>query len=75
MAIEITNRQRYPVQLVVKSKLAPNTFTTKNIPGIGAKKNVYVMEDERHTIYVDRAEKMGLISTRYIPNSELNKGE
>ena len=73
--IEITNRNRFPVQLVVKSKLAPRSFTTLNIPGVGAGKNVYYLADEKTTDYVDRVENWGLISTRYIPNTELKKGE
>jgi len=65
--IEITNKQRFPVQLVIRSRKAPKSFTTLNIPGVGKKKNVYYLEDERTTEYVDRAEQMGLISTRHIP--------
>jgi hypothetical protein len=74
--IEIKNKTRSPVQLVIKSKKAPKSFTTLNIPGIGSGKNVYLLEDERNTEYVERVEKMGLISTRHITKRELNtKGE
>jgi hypothetical protein len=45
-----------------------------NIPGVGCGKNIYLLEDERATEYIDRAEKDGLISTRHIPN-KLRKGE
>jgi hypothetical protein len=45
--IEIKNKTRGPVQLVVRSKLAPRAFTTLNIPGIGNSKNVVFVEDER----------------------------
>lgn len=72
--IEIKNRQRFPVQLVVKSRTAPKAFTTLIIPGVGKGKNFYVLEDELNTEYVERAEKMGWISTRHLPNKE-NKGE
>lgn len=72
--LEIKNRNKFPVQLVVRSQKKPNSFTTLNIPGIGANKNTYLLEDERTTEYVDRAEKKGLISTRHIPN-KLRKGE
>lgn len=73
--IEIKNKTRSPVQLVVRSRKAPKAFTTLNIPGVGAGNNVYYLEDERNTEYVERAAKMGLISTRHITNKELNKGE
>lgn len=73
--IEIKNKTRSPVQIVIKSLKKPKSFTCLNVPGIGAGKNVYYLEDERKTDYVDRAEQIGLISTRYITNKELNKGE
>ena len=69
--IEITNRNRFPVQLVIRSRTAPRAFTTLNICGIGAKNNVYLLEDERVTPELERAEKLGLISTRHLPNREL----
>jgi hypothetical protein len=74
--IEIKNKTRSPVQLVIKSKKAPKSFTTLNIPGIGAGNNIYFLEDERNTEYVERAEKMGLISIKHLTKRELNtKGE
>lgn len=73
--IEIKNRTKSPVQILIRSRKAPKSFTTLNVPGIGAGKNTYLLEDERKTEYVDRAEKLGLISTRYITKKELNKGE
>jgi hypothetical protein len=73
--IEIKNKTKGPVQLVIRSRTAPKSFTTLNIPGVGAGKNIYILEDERNTEYVERAEKMGLISTRYLTKKELNKGE
>lgn len=73
--IEIKNKTRSPVQIVIKSLKKPKSFTCLNIPGIGAGKNTYYLEDERHTKYVDKAEQIGLISTKYITNRELNKGE
>lgn len=71
--LEIKNKQKFPVQLVIKSRSAPRSFTVLNIPGIGRGKNIYHLEDERTTEYIDRAEKDGLISTRHIPNKR--KGE
>jgi hypothetical protein len=73
--IEVRNTGRSPVQLVVRSRTAPRAFTTLIVPGIGKGNNVRLIEDERHTEYIDRVEKMGLISTRYIPNSEIRKGD
>ncbi len=66
--IEITNKERAPVQLIIRSRTRAREFTCLNIPGRGAGKNVYLLEDERTTPYVERVEKMGLISTRYVPN-------
>lgn len=72
--IEIKNKTRSPVQLVIRSRKKPKSFTTLNIPGVGGNSNIYYLEDERNTVYVERAEQMGLITTRHIPNRELNKG-
>jgi hypothetical protein len=44
------------------------------IPGIGVGKNTRLIADEHVTEVIERVEKMGLISTRYIPNT-LGKGE
>lgn len=66
--ILITNRNKFPVQLIVRSRTAPIAFTTLNIPGLGAGNNTYELEDERSTVYIERAEKMGLISTKYVSN-------
>lgn len=73
--IEIKNKTKSPVQLVIRSRKASKAFTTLNIPGVGAGKNTYLLEDERNTEYVERAEKLGLISTRHLTKKELNKGE
>lgn len=72
--LEIKNKQKFPVQLIVRSRTTPRSFTVLNIPGVGSGKNFYLLEDERTTEYIDRAEKDGLISTRHIPN-KLRKGE
>jgi len=73
--IEIKNKQKSPVQLVVRSRKAPRAFTTLIVPGIGKGKNVRLIEDELVTEYIERVEKMGLISTKYIPNNEIRKGD
>ena len=69
--IEIKNRGRSPVQLVVRSRKAPRAFTTLIVPGIGAGKNVILIEDELWTETIDRVEKMGLITQRRVPNKEV----
>ena len=68
--IEITNRQKFPVQLVVRSRKSTNRFTTLHIPGIGAGKNVYLLEDERATEYITRVKDWGLISLRNVPDNQ-----
>lgn len=74
--IEIKNKLKSPVQLVVRSRKAPRAFTTLIVPGIGKGKNVRLIEDELVTEYIERVESMGLISTRYVPNKEITrKGE
>jgi hypothetical protein len=64
--IKITNKQKGPIQLIVRSKRSPHSFTTLNIPGIGQKHNVYELEDERMTPYIERIEQLGLIKTKKI---------
>ncbi len=73
--IELKNKHKSPVQLVVRSKKAPRAFTTLIIPGVGKGNNVRLIEDELVTEYIERVEKMGLISTRYVPNNEIRKGD
>jgi hypothetical protein len=73
--IEIKNKTKGPVQVLIRSRRSPKSFTTLNIPGVGSGKNTFLMEDERNTEYVERAEKIGLISTRHLTKKELNKGE
>ena len=68
--IEITNRNKFPVQVVVRSRRSTNSFTTLNIPGIGAGKNVYLLEDERATEYITRVKDWGLISLRKVPDNQ-----
>jgi len=73
--IEIKNKTKSPVQLVVRSRKAPRAFTTLIIPGIGKGNNIRIIEDELVTEYIERVEKMGLISTKYVPNNEIRKGD
>lgn len=62
--LEITNRNKFPLQLVVLSRRAPRAFTVLNIPGVGSGKNTFLLEEERSTDYILRAEKRGLITTK-----------
>lgn len=74
--IEIVNKTKSPVQLLVRSRKAPRSFTTLIVPGIGKGKNVKYIQDEMATDYIKRVEHdMKLISTRYIPNNEIRKGD
>jgi hypothetical protein len=72
--IEIRNKQRGPVQVIVRSRTevpgsGTRAFTTLNIPGIGAGNNVYPLEDERHIPeYTERLVKLDMISVRHVPN-------
>lgn len=69
--IEVTNKTKSPVQLLVKSKNHTSEFTTLILPAIGAGKNVKLLEDEIVVKDVlERVEKTGMISTRYIDNTK-----
>jgi hypothetical protein len=72
--IEIRNKTKSPVQLLVRSTTVPSGFTTLIIPGIGKGNNVKLIADERMTDVIERVAKSGLISTRYISNRVV-KGE
>lgn len=64
--IELVNKKKYPVQILVKSTKIPNSFTCLNIPGVGSKKNIFFLQDERATEYIDRAVEAGLITKRTV---------
>lgn len=70
--LEITNRNKFPLQLLIMSRKAPRSFTVLNVPGIGSGKNTFLLEEERSTDYILRAEKRGLITTKKISKT---KGE
>ena len=67
--LEITNRTRGPVSLIVRSRKGPQTrqFTTLTVLGIGAGLNVVCIEDEAATQYVDKARREKLITVRTVP--------
>ena len=73
--IQIRNKQKSPIQLIVRSRKGPSDFTTLNIPGVGKGNNVVYIADEKVTDVIERIEKRGLIETKYIPNSEVVMGE
>jgi hypothetical protein len=50
--IEIVNKQRSPISLMVKSMKSPREFTIMNIPGVGAGHNVREIAEERITDHV-----------------------
>ncbi len=66
--IEITNTQRSPIQIMVRSKKKLRAFTTLVIPGRGKGNNKVVIEDESATDYIKMVENHGLISTKRIRN-------
>ena len=75
MSYLIRNKKKSPIQLIVRSYEQPRSFTTLNIPGIGKGHNEKLISDEMMTEYIERIEKLGLISTKYIPNVMFGKGE
>jgi hypothetical protein len=64
--IEIRNKQRFPIPLILKSKNYQKGITHKILPGIGKGKNIFVIEDEQFTAYITEAEKRGWISVKKI---------
>ena len=72
--IEIVNKKKHSVQLVVRSQKNPKAFTTLNVPGVGAGNNVVYLEDEYYTEYLDRIASWNLISKKQVTNKP-NKGE
>ena len=64
--LEITNRKKFAMQLVVKARKTPGSFTVLNIPGIGSGKNIFLLEEEMSTDYILRAEKQGFITTKIL---------
>lgn len=65
---EVTNKQRGPVQLLIRSRRGPSPreFTVLNLCGIGKGNNIRLVEDELMTDYIWQAEREKLVSVRYI---------
>lgn len=64
--LKITNKQKCPIQLILRTKVKPRGFTTLNVPGIGAGKNTVYIEDEMATEYIEKLQKNKLITTKYV---------
>lgn len=73
--IEVRNKTHGPVQIMLRSKTAPRSFTTLHIPGIGKGNNIRLIAEERIIPEIlERVEKTGMITTRYIENKKV-KGD
>ena len=73
--IEIRNKTRSPIPIMVKSRKAPRSFTTLTIPGMGADANVVLIPDEKWTDEISRLEEKKMISVRRISNNQIREGE
>lgn len=64
--IEITNITKGPIQLVLKSKSdrPGKRIAVKNLPGIGANKNTYVISEEQMTDQIKKLEKEKFIKIK-----------
>jgi len=71
--IEITNTQRGPIPVMVRSKRKLRSFTTLVIPGRGKGHNKVVIEDEMATEQIKLVESQGLISTRRISDNQVGR--
>ena len=71
--IEITNTQRGPTQVMVRSKRKLRAFTTLVIPGRGSGHNKVVVEDEAVTDQMKMVESHGFISTRRIRDNQVGR--
>lgn len=64
--IEITNTQRGPVSIMVRSTKKVRSFTTLTIPGRGAGDNKRIIADERATENIAAVEELGMITTKKV---------
>lgn len=72
--LELTNRTKGPLQVMVRSRRKVDTFTTLTIPGVGSGKNVVLIEDERITENIERLRRDKLLVYTYIEDV-ITKGE
>ena len=72
----ITNKEKGPVQLVIRSRRGPSPreLTVKNLCGVGGGKNVWHCEDELMTDYIWQLESEKLITVQYIEENSLKEG-
>lgn len=66
--LEITNKTRGPISIMVRSKRGPSPrkFTTMVIPGYGAGKNVVRLLEELRTEQIDMLERERLITVKLV---------
>jgi len=69
--LEVTNKLRSPIQIMVRSKRKVDSYTTLTIPGIGGGKNTVILEDERMTENIERLRKDKLLEYKYIEDVKL----
>jgi hypothetical protein len=62
--IELTNITDGPIQVVIRHKHLMNQIQCLNLPGKGFGKNTFLLEDARHTEYIDKAVRDGFITIR-----------
>lgn len=83
MIYEIVNKKRSPAQLIVRTKrpvqgAGSRGFTTLNLPGIGANKNVIRLPEERFADcehYLEDLEKKKWIKVNKIPEKFNKNGD
>lgn len=61
--IEIVNKERGPIQLMLRSSTKANGFNLVVLPGRGAGKNRRVIADEEMTPQIKHLESLRLITT------------
>lgn len=61
--IEIINKQRGPIQLMLRSKTKANGFDLATLKGFGAGQNRMVISEEEMTPQISRLENLKLITT------------
>ena len=71
--IEIINKNKFPIQIIVKSRKSPKSFTTKIIPSAGSGLNSWICDDERITEYVERLQDAGLITINNISSDNMTR--
>lgn len=81
--LEITNKKKHPVQLIVRTQRevpgsGTKNFTTWNIPGIGSNRNVITIPEERLNgceKYLDNLKEMNWVKVNKVSNKIKSEGE